>query len=79
MKKQLLAAALLVASTGVMAQAKNFEGFSVGVSGSFVGNTTELTSSGVPINVGDSNFIPTGEIGYTHAVTDKFTLGLFGT
>lgn len=81
--KKIIAVSALVASSvfsaSVFAQAKNFEGFSVGVSGSFVGNTTELTSSGVPINVGDSNFIPTGEIGYTHAITDKFTLGISGT
>ena len=79
MKKNLLVAALLsVAATGAMAQAKSFEGFSVGVNGSFVGNTTQLTSSGVPLNVGDSNFIPAAEVGYTHAITDKFTLGISG-
>ena len=80
MKKNLLVAALLsVAATGAMAQAKSFEGFSVGVNGSVVGNTTQLTSSGVPLNVGDSNFIPAAEVGYTHAITDKFTLGISGT
>jgi opacity protein-like surface antigen len=80
MKKQLLALAITsVVSTGVFAQAQNFQGFSVGISGSFVGNTTELTGGGTGLNVGDSNLIPTGEIGYTHAITDKFTLGISGT
>ena len=80
MKKNLLAAALLsVAATGAFAQAKSFEGFSVGVSGSFVGNTTQLSGGGANLNVGDSNLVATGEVGYTHAITDKFTLGISGT
>lgn len=80
MNKKLLVASLLsIAATGAFAQAKSFEGFSVGINGSIVGNTTELTASGVPLNVGDSNFIPAGEVGYTHAFTDKFTLGISGT
>jgi len=80
MSKKLLVASLLsVAATGAFAQAKSFEGFSVGINGSFVGNTTELTASGTPLNVGDSNLIPAGEVGYTHAITDKFTLGISGT
>ena len=81
--KKIITISTLVASAALsstaFAQAKNFEGFSVGVNASFVGNTTELTSSGVPLNVGDSNLIPAGEIGYTHAITDKFTLGISGT
>lgn len=80
MKKNLLAAALLsMAATGVFAQAKSFEGFSVGINGSFVGNISEFSGEGAGTNIGDSNIIPSGEIGYTHAITDKFTLGISGT
>lgn len=82
MKKVIAITAVVASATfssAAFAQAKSFEGFSVGINGSFVGNTTELTSSGVPMNVGDSNLIPSGEIGYTHAITDKFTLGISGT
>ena len=81
MKKHLLAVLLCSAvSTGALAQAQAFQGFSVGVNGSFVGNTSEFSGGGiVGTNVGDSNFIPSGEIGYTHAITDKFTLGISGT
>jgi opacity protein-like surface antigen len=76
--KLLVAAAATVLATGAFAQAKSFEGFTVGVNGSFVGNTTQLSGSG-DSNVGDSNFIPSGELGYAYAVTDKFVVALTGT
>lgn len=82
MKKVIAITAVVASATfssAAFAQAKSFEGFSVGINGSFVGNTTELTSSGTGLNVGDSNLVPSGEIGYTHAITDKFTLGISGT
>jgi len=31
------------------------------------------------LNVGDSNLIPTGELGYTYAINDKFTVAVTGT
>ncbi len=49
--KKVIAMSALVASatfsSAAFAQAKSFQGFSVGINGSFVGNTTELTSCGI--------------------------------
>lgn len=80
MKKHLLALVITSAvSTGAFAQAQAFQGFSVGINGSFVGNSTELSGDIQSTNLGNSNVVPTGEIGYTHAITNQFTLGISGT
>lgn len=80
MKKHLLALVITSAvSTGAFAQAQAFQGFSVGINGSFVGNSTELSGDIPSTNLGNSNVVPAGEIGYTHAITNQFTLGISGT
>ncbi len=79
MKKKLLALALLVGSTGVFAQAKNFEGFTAGINVSSVGANTKATVDGETINFGSQSFVPSVELGYNYAIDDKFVLGLTGT
>lgn len=80
MKKNLLAATLLsVAATGAFAQAKNFEGFTVGVNVSTVGASTNATVDGETIGFGSQSFVPSGEIGYNYAATENIVLGLTAT
>ena len=79
MKKKLLAAALLVASTGVMAQAKSFEGFTAGINVSSVGASSEVNFVGASFNLGQQNIVPSIELGYNFALGNQFVLGLTGT
>lgn len=81
MKKKILALVLLATSTGVFAQAKNFEGFTAGINISSVGASTKVNGDGVfgGFNFGEQNVVPTLEIGYNAALGDKFVLGITGT
>lgn len=81
MKKKLLALALLAASTGVFAQAKNFEGFTAGVNVSSVGGTTTMSTidSGASSDMGQQTFVPSVELGYNFAATNEIVLGLTAT
>jgi outer membrane immunogenic protein len=79
MKKKLLALVLIASSTGVFAQAKNFEGFTAGVNVSSVGGTSTLSGDGSSIDFGQQSFVPTVELGYNFAATNDIVLGLTAT
>jgi hypothetical protein len=58
---KLSAIALLASSTSLMAQSKNFEGFSIGVSGGYAG--VEISASGTQTQSGDTDKSSSGSIG----------------
>jgi len=79
MKKKILASALLaLCGSPVMAQSA-FEGFNGGVSVSSVGATTELSSSGTSVNVGQQTIVPTIDVGYTYDVSKEIVVGVSAT
>ncbi len=79
MKKKILASFLLALSgSQVMAQSA-FEGFNGGVTVSSVGATTELSGSGLSLNVGQQTIVPTIDIGYTYDVSKEFVVGVSAT
>jgi opacity protein-like surface antigen len=80
MKKKLLAVALLAASTGAMAQANNFEGFTAGVNVSSVGGTSTVNDGvGGTIDFGQQSLVPGVELGYNFAASSNIILGLTAT
>lgn len=79
MKKKILASTLLaLCGSPVMAQSA-FEGFNGGVTVSSVGSTTELSGSGLTLNVGQQTIVPTIDIGYTYDVSKEFVVGVSAT
>ena len=79
MKKKILASALLaLCGSPVMAQSA-FEGFNGGVSVSSVGATTDLSSSGTSVNVGQQTIVPTIDVGYTYDVSKEIVVGVSAT
>ena len=76
-KLSLIAACMVVAAPQAFAQAKNFEGFSVGLNAEMTRSTTEAS----PLSASDgSNSTGTGlQLQYSLALTDRFLLGLGAT
>ena len=80
MKKQLLvASAFALASTGVFAQANNFEGFTAGINVSSVGSSNELKTANGNTNFGQLTVVPGIELGYNFAASKEVVLGLTAT
>jgi opacity protein-like surface antigen len=77
-KLSAIAMSLLI-SGGAYAQAKNFEGPIVGLAVSTVGASTNATIAGETVAFGGQSFVPSAEIGYNFAATDKVVLGLTAT
>jgi hypothetical protein len=82
---KLSAIALLASSTSLMAQSKNFEGFSVGVSGGYAG--VEIAASGSNTQAGSTDHSSSGsfgkitesgsiDAGYSFATGPNFLLGV---
>lgn len=70
MKKLIVCILLASGSAGVFAQANNFQGFSLGLNGSTVGSSTNISGSGASIDIGQQTFSPSAEIGYSYGVLD---------
>lgn len=87
MKKIIATSGILVAiafSGSAFAQAKNFEGFTVGVNVSSVGasakvNGTDENGAAVSETAGQQSFVPGIELGYNFAATDSVILGFTAT
>jgi len=80
MKKKILATLIFASmSSGVFAQAKNFEGFNAGLNLSLVGASTEGSASGNVVSFGQQNVIPSVDLGYNFAANENLVLGISGT
>jgi opacity protein-like surface antigen len=78
MKKLIICFLLSFTATGVFAQAKNIQGFTIGVNGSSVGSSTNINGSSASIDMGQQTFIPSAELGYYYGVADA-VIGLTAT
>jgi len=71
-----------VAATPALSQIKNFEGVSLSIGGTAISTQTNVNASNSEANYGSSdfgkakNFIPSIDLSYSAALSDKFLLGL---
>ncbi|MES2771115.1 MAG: outer membrane beta-barrel protein [Pseudomonadota bacterium] len=80
MKRTFLALSLSLASAGVFAQAAQFEGVSVGLGVASVKAETSVSDSlGGSEKPSKSNVIPSFDLAYTHAPSQKFLLTVGAT
>ena len=81
MKNLFITAAILAAFSApqVFAQAKNLQGFSVGANVNVVTASSEVTSGGLLVRLGEGSVNGSVQGAYTFALTDSFLIGLGGT
>ena len=66
----------LLASTTAFAQSKSFEGFSVGLNGSFVGPSVRLEDSGQTVELGKTTLVSSVETAYTFVINRDYVMGI---
>ncbi len=78
MKKKLLAVCLAVATSSVFAQSSNFTGLTTGLGVGFVGASLDVgvEGEGSIFKNGQTNVIPSIDIGYHTAIDNNFVLGV---
>jgi hypothetical protein len=64
------------AATNVLAQAKNFTGPSLAISGSYASGTTNLAVGTSSVDFGENTTVIGGDIAYTFPVDNNFFIGL---
>jgi hypothetical protein len=64
------------AATNVLAQAKNFAGPSLAISGSYASGTTNLAAGTSSVDFGENTTVIGGDIAYTFPVDNNFFIGL---
>jgi len=67
------------AQTNVLAQAKNFAGAGIALSGSYAGGTLELSNSTTSVNVGENTTLLGADINYSFPVDGNFFIGIGAT
>ena len=64
------------AATNVLAQAKNFAGPSLAISGSYAGGSTNVSDGSASVDFGENTTVIGGDIAYTFPVDNNFFIGL---